>query len=171
MFLKTTLTLSPTLAWIIGPKEKANVLSTNWSLRRYTINHVLFTICSTISGFYCTNNIFSSELQKLYGKIWICTVCVSGLFNILTHNAEMLHVSGSFDLFGKLVTGELSVDDLLVTRAYESTLLVQKDGGRTAARESPTHFDLLKQLQFHYNKFSLLYKRQPKKTRFASIAI
>lgn len=83
----------------------------------------------------------------------------------------MLHVSGSFDLFGKLVTGELSVDDLLVTRAYESTLLVQKDGGRTAARESPTHFYLLKQLQFHYNKFSLLYKRQPKATRFASITI
>ena len=44
----------------------------------------------------------------------------------------MFHISCSHHLLGELIIGELSVDHLFVTGAYEPTLLVQEDSGRTA---------------------------------------
>lgn len=52
-----------------------------------------------------------------------------------THDAEVFHISCSLYLRGELVVGELSVDDLFVTGAYEATLLVQEHSRRAAKRK------------------------------------
>lgn len=56
----------------------------------------------------------------------------------LTHDAQVLHVRCSFHLRGKLVVGVLPVDNLLVARAYEPTLLIHENRGGTGAGENHT---------------------------------